>query len=343
MVASGDLSECETFLEHRSLLFIVYPLHRPPQTGWAKVPMESVITGSKIDSLLRNQTVWLSKFSDRTPLPPFPLRSTSYPKHNSLLLRLTNYSGFLWFWCAGRDPALKSYQLIGLNWLAVLHKQDVNAVLADEMGLGKTVQSIAFLAHLFELGEGPFLVVVPSSTLENWKREFEMWCPCLQVVECAGPAGERRALYSQIKHGEIDFDVCLTSYAVCTANPDDRKFIYRQKFACAVFDEGHMLKNMKSKRYQTLMKIKAARRVLLTGTPLQNNLLELISLISFIMPKVFTGEGTTEAVRRMFNRNRDGEGGSSIIAHVKRIIAPFLLRRLKAKVGHPPTRWVQVH
>lgn len=242
--------------------------------------------------------------------------------------------------CMVSQPALKGYQLIGLNWLAVLHKQNVNAVLADEMGLGKTVQSISFLAHLFEQQQGPFVVVVPSSVMDNWKREFGKWCPCLEVLELAGPAAQRRALYSAIRHREVSFDVCLVSYTVAMST-DDKKFLTRQKFACAVFDEGHMLKNMKSKRYQTLMKIRAERRVLLTGTPLQNNLMELISLVSFIMPHIFTGPGTVEVVRRMFNRNHDGEAGSSMIAKVKRIISPFLLRRLKTKVLDIPDKLIK--
>ncbi|KAL8623125.1 hypothetical protein ACOMHN_060616 [Nucella lapillus] len=196
---------------------------------------------------------------------------------------------------------LKPYQLIGLNWLRIMHTQHLNGILADEMGLGKTVQAIAFLAHLLEEGEeGPHVIIVPSSTIDNWLRELCSWCPALGVVVYYGSQEERRATrHSVMDHQREDFQVLLTTYNIATGSAEDRSLFKKFQFHYAVFDEGHMLKNMASRRFQHLMKISAERRLLLTGTPLQNNLVELMSLLCFVMPDIF--QGKTQSLHRMFS------------------------------------------
>ncbi|XP_078259333.1 SWI/SNF-related matrix-associated actin-dependent regulator of chromatin subfamily A containing DEAD/H box 1-like [Rhinoraja longicauda] len=231
---------------------------------------------------------------------------------------------------------LKPYQLIGLNWLALLNKHRVNGILADEMGLGKTVQAISFLAYLYQEGDkGPHLIIVPASTLDNWLRELKQWCPDLKVILYYGSLEERKILRSDILHKFVDFSVIVTTYACAISNADDRSLFRRLKLHYAVFDEGHMLKNMSSIRYQHLMTFNAEHRLLMTGTPLQNNLLELMSLLNFVMPNMFSS--STSEIRRMFSsKTKILEQQSTFekgrIAHAKKIMKPFILRRVKSEV-----------
>ncbi|XP_035685571.1 SWI/SNF-related matrix-associated actin-dependent regulator of chromatin subfamily A containing DEAD/H box 1-like [Branchiostoma floridae] len=231
---------------------------------------------------------------------------------------------------------LKPYQLVGLNWLALLHSQGTNGILADEMGLGKTAQAISFLAYLLEQGDdGPHLIIVPSSTLDNWVRELAQWCPDLKVLIYYGSQMDRQAMRDDILEGVEDFHVLVTTYQCCVGSATDRTLFNKKvAFHYAILDEGHMLKNMQTQRYQQLLRIRSERRLLLTGTPIQNNLLELMSLLNFIMPDMFSAR-TTE-LRRMFASVSKGKSESKFqrerIEHAKRIMQPFVLRRLKRDV-----------
>ncbi|KAL5010230.1 hypothetical protein ScPMuIL_012535 [Solemya velum] len=241
--------------------------------------------------------------------------------------------------CLTKELQLKPYQMVGLNWLRILHDQEVNGILADEMGLGKTIQAIAFLAHLLDIGEeGPHLIVVPSSTIDNWVRELKTWCPDLKVLLYYGTQEERVMHRESIYNDDHEYHIVLTTYNMATGNVKDRVLFKKFYFQYAIFDEGHLLKNMSSNRYQHLMKIQADNRLLLTGTPLQNNLLELMSLLCFVMPDMFIGK--TEQLKRMFTcYSRGSESAAERskfeeerIAHAKRIMQPFVLRRLKTEV-----------
>ncbi|KAM6362485.1 SWI/SNF-related matrix-associated actin-dependent regulator of chromatin subfamily A containing DEAD/H box 1 [Alca torda] len=231
---------------------------------------------------------------------------------------------------------LKPYQKIGLNWLALLHKHGLNGILADEMGLGKTIQAIAFLAYLYQEGNmGPHLIVVPASTLDNWIREVHLWCPELNVLFYYGSQEDRKHLRVDINNKVVDFNVIVTTYNCAISSSDDRALFRKLKLNYAIFDEGHMLKNMSSVRYQHLMTINAKNRLLLTGTPVQNNLLELMSLLNFVMPHMFSS--STSEIRRMFSSKTKSAEEQSIyekerIAHAKQIIKPFILRRVKDEV-----------
>ncbi|KAK8734847.1 hypothetical protein OTU49_005686 [Cherax quadricarinatus] len=240
------------------------------------------------------------------------------------------------------NPAmqLKSYQLIGLNWLVLMHEQGLNGVLADEMGLGKTVQAISFLSHIKEV-ENPdelSLIIVPSSTLDNWARELELWCPSLEVLQYHGTQDERRAIRCGIMNNNLEEepDVILTTYNMVSTSTEDKALFKKLRFHTVVLDEAHMLKNMASQRYENLMKIKAQRRVLLTGTPLQNNLVELMSILIFVMPQLF--DSKKEELKRVFSMfpKSDGESKGKFererIQQAKRIMKPFFLRRLKCDV-----------
>ncbi|XP_066137472.1 SWI/SNF-related matrix-associated actin-dependent regulator of chromatin subfamily A containing DEAD/H box 1 homolog [Euwallacea fornicatus] len=240
------------------------------------------------------------------------------------------------------SPSLRltSYQMVGLNWMAVLHSQRVNGILADEMGLGKTVQIIAFLAYLKITGQSQntHLVVVPSSTLDNWKNEFARWCPELRIFMYYGNTEERRGFRFDLAKGMLaDFDVILTTYTMVGNSPEERKMFRVTPLQYVIFDEAHMLKNMNTQRYENLIRINARHRILLTGTPLQNNLLELMSLLIFVMPKIFAEK--TDDLKNLFQKNSKAKEDENVpsfereqIEQAKRIMKPFVLRRLKRDV-----------
>nr|XP_054753002.1 SWI/SNF-related matrix-associated actin-dependent regulator of chromatin subfamily A containing DEAD/H box 1A-like [Lytechinus pictus] len=238
-----------------------------------------------------------------------------------------------------RSMQLKPYQLVGLNWLKLMHSEQVNGILADEMGLGKTIQVIALLSHLLEEGtKGPHLIVAPSSTVDNWVRELQTWCPALEVVLYHGSQEDRQEIREDLLYEDLPCNVIVTSYNICASSAEDRGVFKKLPLHYAIFDEGHMLKNMKSQRYNHLMKIRAEKRLLLTGTPLQNNLQELISVLAFTLPKLFSGKAND--LTRVFSMKKQKTGNpheqSSYemerIAHAKQIMQPFVLRRIKADV-----------
>ncbi|XP_054163041.1 SWI/SNF-related matrix-associated actin-dependent regulator of chromatin subfamily A containing DEAD/H box 1-like [Oppia nitens] len=234
------------------------------------------------------------------------------------------------------EMKLSHYQMIGLNWLALMYRKGINSILADEMGLGKTIQVIAFLAYLRETKNltGIHLVIVPASTLENWSREFQTWCPDIKLLLYYGSQEERAMIREQISRKEIDFDVILTTYTIAQS-PGDRGLFKKNKFSYCVFDEAHYLKNIKSIRYESLMKIKAKHRLLLTGTPLQNNLVELMSLLIFTMPNMFNGK--VDQIKKLFTYSNNDSSDrikyiNDRIEQAKKIMKPFVLRRLKSEV-----------
>ncbi|XP_037958222.1 SWI/SNF-related matrix-associated actin-dependent regulator of chromatin subfamily A containing DEAD/H box 1 homolog [Teleopsis dalmanni] len=241
------------------------------------------------------------------------------------------------------DQSLKlaDYQMIGLNWLTVMHHQKMNGILADEMGLGKTIQIIAFLAYLKEnnLVKAAHLIVVPSSTLDNWEAEIAKWCPSLVVEKYHGSQDERRRMRIRFaKDGFTGFDILLTTYHIVCSTPEERKMFRVSKLHYVIFDEAHMLKNMTTQRYANLITINAQMRILLTGTPLQNNLLELMSLLCFVMPKFFAK--SIEDIKSLFAKKSKAESSNDDVSQfqetqverAKRIMKPFVLRRLKKDV-----------
>lgn len=175
--------------------------------------------------------------------------------------------------------------MFGLNWMISLYNNNLNGILADEMGLGKTIQTIALFAYLIEYkqNEGPFLIVVPLTTINNWMSEFEKWAPTIHVITYKGKKHERPMLAQHLKNEK--FHVVLTTYEYIL---NDRSTLCKIQWQYIVVDEGHRMKNTKSKFAMTLgTSYCSAHRILLTGTPLQNNLAELWSLLNFLLPKIF--------------------------------------------------------
>ncbi|KAF2211710.1 hypothetical protein CERZMDRAFT_42515 [Cercospora zeae-maydis SCOH1-5] len=220
---------------------------------------------------------------------------------------------------------MRDYQVAGLNWLISLHENGISGILADEMGLGKTLQTISFIGYLrFLQGiTGPHLVAVPKSTLDNWKREFAKWIPEVNVLVLQGAKDERQELI-QDRLVDEKFDVCITSYEMIL-----REKSHLKKFAWEyiIIDEAHRIKNEESSLAQIIRIFNSRNRLLITGTPLQNNLHELWALLNFLLPDVF---GDAEAFDSWFN-NQDADQ-DTVVQQLHRVLRPFLLRRVKSDV-----------
>ncbi|KAI1105334.1 SWI/SNF family of DNA-dependent ATPase [Jackrogersella minutella] len=220
---------------------------------------------------------------------------------------------------------MRDYQIAGLNWLISLHENGISGILADEMGLGKTLQTISFLGYLRHIMDikGPHLIIVPKSTLDNWKREFAKWTPEVNVLVLQGAKEERHALINERLIDE-KFDMCITSYEMIL-----REKAHLKKFAWEyiIIDEAHRIKNEESSLSQVIRLFNSRNRLLITGTPLQNNLHELWALLNFLLPDVF---GDSEAFDQWFSGQ--GEDSDVVVQQLHRVLRPFLLRRVKADV-----------
>ena len=228
---------------------------------------------------------------------------------------------------------LREYQHIGLDWLVTLHDKNLNGILADEMGLGKTIQTIALLSYLACERNiwGPHLIVVPTSIMINWEMELKRWCPGFKVLTYFGTQKERKA--KRVGWSKANsFHVCVTSYKLIVQD----QFAFRRKpWYYLILDEAQHIKNFQSLRWQVLSRFSARRRLLLTGTPLQNDVIELWALLHFLMPHLFQSHDDFAAwFSNPFNQafERSIEFNQGIIQRLQSIIRPFILRRLKKDV-----------
>ncbi|KAI0175760.1 SNF2 family N-terminal domain-containing protein [Hypoxylon sp. FL1284] len=240
------------------------------------------------------------------------------------------------------DYELKSYQLVGLNWMSLLHAQGYGGILADDMGLGKTCQVISFIAYLVEAGHSnsrPNLIVVPSSTFENWVNEFSKFAPSISVL-----------LYSGTNREDIDLDyarehdVVLTTYSQVEKRRADVVFLKKLRPYAAIFDEGQKLKNPNTKVYEQLMQVPTKLRLLLSGTPVQNNLKELLAMLRFIEPDLFEEE-SFETLRTIFEARVTSKDvfnfaalASGRVSRARAVMAPFILQRRKEDVIDLPAK-----
>lgn len=221
---------------------------------------------------------------------------------------------------------LREYQIQGLNWLISLHENSLSGILADEMGLGKTLQTISFLGYLrYNKGiDGPFIVIVPKSTLDNWRREFAKWTPDVNVCVLQGTKEERNEIIKDTIL-EAKFDVLVTSFEMVIREKASLKKVAWQYI---VVDEAHRIKNEESALSQIIRLFYSKNRLLITGTPLQNNLHELWALLNFILPDVF---GDSELFDQWFENN-DDDDQDTVVQQLHKVLSPFLLRRVKADV-----------
>ncbi|KAM6963499.1 LOW QUALITY PROTEIN: helicase SRCAP-like [Tautogolabrus adspersus] len=228
---------------------------------------------------------------------------------------------------------LREYQHIGLDWLVTMYEKKLNGILADEMGLGKTIQTIALLAHLAcEKGNwGPHLIIVPTSVMLNWEMELKRWCPGFKILTYFGSQKERK-LKRQGWTKPNAFHVCITSYKLVL---QDHQAFRRKSWRYLILDEAQNIKNFKSQRWQSLLNFNSHRRLLLTGTPLQNSLMELWSLMHFLMPHVFQShrefkEWFSNPLTGMIEGSQEYNEG--LVKRLHKVLRPFLLRRIKIDV-----------
>ncbi|RDL40476.1 p-loop containing nucleoside triphosphate hydrolase [Venustampulla echinocandica] len=235
---------------------------------------------------------------------------------------------------------LKEYQLKGLNWLVNLYEQGINGILADEMGLGKTVQSISVMAYLAEKHGiwGPFLVVAPASTLHNWQQEIAKFVPTLKVLPYWGTAADRKVLrkFWDRKHitytQDAPFHVLVTSYQLVVS---DVNYFQKMKWQYMILDEAQAIKSSQSSRWKSLLGFHCRNRLLLTGTPIQNNMQELWALLHFIMPSLFDSH---DEFSEWFSKDIESHAQSNTklnedqLKRLHMILKPFMLRRVKKHV-----------
>ncbi|CAJ1059887.1 chromodomain-helicase-DNA-binding protein 1-like [Xyrichtys novacula] len=225
-----------------------------------------------------------------------------------------------------RGIQLRSYQLDGVHWLTECLRNQQGCILGDEMGLGKTCQTISLLVYMSgALGKkGPFLALSPLSVMENWRKELECFAPCLTVLCYKGDKETRAEI--QRETDTNDFHVLLTTYELCLK---DAAFLRWWKWKVLVVDEAHRLKNQNSMLHKVLTQFSVGFKVLLTGTPIQNNLLELYSLLSFIQPNIFSDDGADDFVSAYSNVAKQ----PALAAELQSILEPVLLRRVKSEVA----------
>ncbi|ODH26257.1 hypothetical protein ACO22_04713 [Paracoccidioides brasiliensis] len=235
---------------------------------------------------------------------------------------------------------LKEYQLKGLNWLVNLYEQGINGILADEMGLGKTVQSISVMAYLAEVHNiwGPFLVIAPASTLHNWQQEISRFVPNIKVLPYWGSAKDRKVLrkFWDRKHitytRESEFHVLVTSYQLVVL---DAQYFQKVKWQYMILDEAQAIKSSQSSRWKNLLGFHCRNRLLLTGTPIQNNMQELWALLHFIMPTLFDSH---DEFSEWFSKDIESHAQSNTklnedqLRRLHMILKPFMLRRIKKHV-----------
>ncbi|XLR45106.1 hypothetical protein S83_029766 [Arachis hypogaea] len=231
---------------------------------------------------------------------------------------------------------LRPYQIEGLQWMLSLFNNNLNGILADEMGLGKTIQTISLIAHLMEHKgvTGPHLIVAPKAVLPNWMNEFSTWVPSITTILYDGRLDERKAMKDDLL-GERKFNVLLTHYDLIMR---DKAILKKIHWIYLIVDEGHRLKNHESALARTLEAgYHIQRRLLLTGTPIQNSLQELWSLLNFLLPNIFN---SVQNFEDWFNApfadrvdvSLTDEEQLLIIRRLHQVIRPFILRRKKDEV-----------
>ena len=226
---------------------------------------------------------------------------------------------------AGFDAQLRPYQLDGFRWLAFLWQHHLGGVLADDMGLGKTVQALALISHAREAGPlpGPFLVVAPTSVVGNWAAEARRFAPGLKVAAVTETVARRR---TPLREDVAGADLVVTSYALFRIDAEAYEGL---PWAALLLDEAQFVKNHQAKTYQCARRLPAPFKLAITGTPLENSLMDLWSLLSIVAPGLYPSpERFAEDYRRPIER---GEG-AELLATLRRRVRPLMLRRTKDQV-----------
>ncbi|KAI0394380.1 SNF2 family N-terminal domain-containing protein [Xylariaceae sp. FL0594] len=304
-------------------------------------PQEKAQKAKELDDLLRKSTIFSDILTSRTKVLGRVGRDFDNQALADVGVELKKQPKIM------SGGTMRPYQVEGLTWLYEICLQGLSGILADEMGLGKTIQILALVAFLREHEEyfGPHLIVAPLSTLSNWQDEFKKWTPSIPFILYHGTIEERQKIFqdeimTHYAKGKptAKFPVVCTSYEMVLR---DRAFLTKIDWAFIVVDEGHRMKNAEAKLFRELQQFKSATRLLITGTPLQNNLKELWSLLHFLMPETFLdweafevwfdfSDLQDEETTAQFIEDKESQ---SLVSKIHKILQPLLLRRVKADVA----------
>ncbi|KAJ7762395.1 P-loop containing nucleoside triphosphate hydrolase protein [Mycena maculata] len=222
---------------------------------------------------------------------------------------------------------MKEYQLAGLSFLAHMYHNGINCILGDEMGLGKTLQTLSLFAYIKESATTALthLIVCPLSVLSSWETECARWTPSMRAVRFHGTPAERERIKGAVR-ADSKVDIVLTTYE--TLSSSDMGWLKTRRFACVVLDEGHRIKNADTDVASRVAGLGGMWRIILTGTPIQNNLTELWGLLHWLYPQIFT-----PTTRTLFAQSFDLQNGTyalPIINAVRTLLGTIQLRRTKA-------------
>jgi superfamily II DNA or RNA helicase len=237
----------------------------------------------------------------------------------------------------GLDATLRTYQLEGLTWLHFIYTHALGGILADDMGLGKTIQTLALVQKLTETSgmASPFLIVAPTSVVHNWAREAATFTPGLRVVTASETMARRGRSIADITEGA---DIVVTSYTIFRIDFDD---FDTQTWSGLVLDEAQSVKNHQGKSYQCARRLETPFKLAITGTPMENSVMELWSLLSITSPGLFP---SPKMFTEMYRRPIENDGDSDVLARLRRRIRPLVMRRTKEFVATdlPPKQEVTV-
>ncbi|KAK9365497.1 SNF2 family N-terminal domain-containing protein [Lipomyces kononenkoae] len=265
----------------------------------------------------------VDQFLSRSNSKLLPSNSVNYGARRPRFEKLTEQPSYV------KNGELRDFQLTGVNWMAFLWSRNENGILADEMGLGKTIQTVAFLSWLVYARKqhGPFLVVVPLSTVPSWQETLDLWAPDLNYIVYLGNTQARTLIrdyefYVDGNTKKPKFNILLTTYEYILKDRSELGYV---KWRYLAVDEAHRLKNSTSALYESLQEFKVENRLLITGTPLQNNIRELAALIDFLMPGKMH-------IDQEINFDTPGVNQEKYIRDLHERLKPFILRRLKKDV-----------
>jgi len=252
------------------------------------------------------------------PLPIQGVQATGWV--GEVLARLEGHVGFQELPPpAGLEATLRPYQQRGYSWLAFLRGWGLGACLADDMGLGKTVQTLSLLLS-HRNGQGPALVVCPTSVMGNWQREAERFTPGLRTLV---HHGVRRGRGEGFREAAAQHDIVITSYALLLR---DVEHLAPVTWSTVVLDEAQNIKNPETRQAQSARALPAAHRIALTGTPVENNVGDLWSIMEFLNPGLL---GSQAEFKRSFFVPIQASHDTAAMERLKRVTGPFILRRLK--------------